>query len=261
MFLAFVIATVVANGPFLDNGATAHRGNSDEHPENTMPAFQSAIEIGADWIELDIFRTKDGKLVVTHDATTSRVGDKDLAIADSTYAELQSVDVATDFRHRHELSMAQCPKQSMPLLADVIHLIMSQQKSRLSIQPKVDCVDQAVALVKELGAEKWVGFNDGNLAYMSRVKELAPQIPVFWDRGPTDIDKDIEIARKHGFEAMVMHFATATPEKVRKVRAAGIEVGAWTVNDEKTMRRLLDIGVERIYTDTPKKLLEIQGKG
>ena len=44
---------------FLHNGVTAHRGNSGEHPENTMPAFQSGIEVGADWIELDIFRTID----------------------------------------------------------------------------------------------------------------------------------------------------------------------------------------------------------
>ena len=50
-------------GEFLANGVTAHRGNSGEFPENTLPAFKSGIEAGADWIELDIFRTKDGKLV------------------------------------------------------------------------------------------------------------------------------------------------------------------------------------------------------
>jgi type VI protein secretion system component VasK len=68
-------------------------------------------------------------------------------------------------------------------------------------------------------AERWVGFNDGNLAYMSRVKELAPKVPVFWDRGPTSIEKDIQIAQKHGFEAMVLHFATITPAKVNKIRS------------------------------------------
>ena len=67
-------------GSFLHNGVTAHRGNSGEHPENTIPAFKSGIEIGADWIELDIFRSKDGKIVVIHDQTTERVGDKNLLV-------------------------------------------------------------------------------------------------------------------------------------------------------------------------------------
>jgi len=65
---------------FLDNGVTAHRGNSGQHPENTMPAFKSGLEVGADWIELDVFRTSDGKLVVIHDRTTGRVGDLDMDV-------------------------------------------------------------------------------------------------------------------------------------------------------------------------------------
>ena len=60
---------------FLKNSVTAHRGNSGEHPENTIPAFKSGIEIGADWIELDIFRTKDGRLVVIHDQSIDSTKD------------------------------------------------------------------------------------------------------------------------------------------------------------------------------------------
>jgi hypothetical protein len=78
---------------FLHNGVTAHRGNSGEFPENTIPAFASGIELGADWIELDIFRTKDGKLVVTHDRTTGRVGDRNLDVTESNYDELLRIDV------------------------------------------------------------------------------------------------------------------------------------------------------------------------
>lgn len=87
-------------GSFLLNGVTAHRGNSGEFPENTMPAFESGIEVGADWIELDILRTRDGQLVVIHDETTSRVGDKMLIVSESTYDELVTVDVASGFRRR-----------------------------------------------------------------------------------------------------------------------------------------------------------------
>lgn len=73
---------------FLRNGATAHRGNSSEAPENTLPAFRSAIAPGVDWIELDVRRSKDGKLVVSHDQDTGRVGNRNLVVAESTYLEL-----------------------------------------------------------------------------------------------------------------------------------------------------------------------------
>ena len=245
---------------FLRNGVTAHRGNSGEFPENTMPAFRSGIEIGADWLELDIFRTKDGKLVVIHDRTTGRVGDQDLVVPESTYAELLAIDVATDFRRRHGKSVAECPPERIPLLEEVLRLVVEQDRTRVSIQPKMDCVADAVALVKELGAERWVGFNDGNLQYMAEVKRLAPEIPVFWDRGETDIDRDIRIAEEHGFEALVLHHSTVTAEKVEKIQAAGLEAGAWTVNDRETMERLLDMGVERLYTDFPRLLFDLKAQ-
>lgn len=248
---------------FLDNGVTAHRGNSGEFPENTMPAFESGIELGADWIELDIFRTKDGKLVVIHDRTTKRVGDRNLVVASSTYKELATVDVATEFRRRTGKSIQNCPPQRTPLLEDVLQLVMQQDRTRVSIQPKMDCVADAVALIKDLKAERWVGFNDGNLDYMADVKRLAPEVPVFWDLGrDTNIDDDIRIAKEHGFEALVLHHEGVTVEKIEKIRAANIEVGAWVVNDATRMEQLLDMGVERLYTDHPRRLLarEIERK-
>jgi glycerophosphoryl diester phosphodiesterase len=246
---------------FLSNGVTAHRGNSGDFPENTVPAFQSGIDVGADWIELDILRTKDGQIVVIHDRTTKRVGDQDLVVAESTYEKLRKVDVAADFRRRMKKTVDECPPQRIPLLKDVLLLVMKQNQTRVSIQPKMDCVADAVALVKELKGERWVGFNDGNLGYMSKVKRLAPDIPVFWDRGAsTEIDEDIRIARQHGFESLVLHHSGVTPEKVRKIKAAGIEVGAWTINDQATMTRLVSAGVERLYTDHPRVLLTLKAK-
>lgn len=149
--------------PFLRNGVTAHRGDSGEHPENTLDAFRSGIAVRADWIELDIFRTRDGVLVVTHDRTTGRVGDRDLSVPDSTYEELKSVDVAADFRRRHNLTPAECPPAVMPRLEEVLILVKKQDRTRVSIQPKMDCVDDAIKLINRHQARRWVGFNDGHL--------------------------------------------------------------------------------------------------
>lgn len=255
------IAAEEATGSFLSNRITAHRGNSAEFPENTMSAFRSALQVGVDWIELDIFKTSDGEIVVTHDATTGRVAGKNLVIADSTYEELKKLDVATDFRNRHKLTLKTCPPETMPTLFEVLQLVMSQEKTRVSIQPKSNCVADAISLIQSLEADKWVGFNDGNLEYMKQVKELAPHLIVFWDRGPnTNLSEEIKIANQFGFEALVLRHDGVTPEKVLQIQNADLEAGAWTANSDADLQRLLLAGVDRIYTDRPAAALKLKAQ-
>lgn len=259
LLLPFVVKAGMVDTSAVVKGVTAHRGNSIAFPENTLPSFQGGINAHADWVELDIHKTKDGQIVVSHDATTKRTGDMDLVIANSTYEELQKVDIATEFRTRKGLTLEQCPVQRIPLLKEAIELVMKQKRTHLSIQPKADCVPEAIAIVKAEGAQKMVGFNDGSLIYMSQVKQLAPKIPVFWDRLPaTDIDDDISIAKQKGFETIVVYYKGVTAEKVSKIKASGIIAGAWTVDDRETMESLLNMGVERIYTDDPKLLIAVK---
>jgi glycerophosphoryl diester phosphodiesterase len=240
-------------------GVTAHRGYSMAFPENTLAAFQGGIDAHADWVELDIYKTKDGQIIVSHDATTKRTGDKDLVIANSTFKELSQVDVATEFRTKHGLTLAQCPAQHMPLLKDALALIMKQKRTYLSIQPKADCVADAIVIVRSAKAENMVGFNDGSLKYMSEVKNLAPKIPVFWDRLPTtDIDDDIRVAKEKGFETIVVHYKGITPEKINKIHAANLKAGAWTVDERDDLENLEKMGIDRIYTDDPKLLISIK---
>lgn len=239
------------------NGVTAHRGNSIDFPENTIPAFRDAIEAGADWIECDIFLTADRRLAVIHDATTGRVGDRDLSVAGSTYEQLLGVDVATGFRKHHRKTIRECPPERIPLLEDVLRLVMAQDRTRVSIQPKMSCVGDALALVGRLNAQRWVGFNDGNLSYMAEVKRLAPQIPVFWDLSSLNARRDIATARRWGFEAIVLKASAATPDAISAIRNAGLSAGVWTVNREDDWKRFLGAGVDRIYTDRPRQLLPI----
>lgn len=247
---------------FLRNGVTAHRGSSLAHPENTLAAFEHALALGADWIELDIFTTRDGHLVVHHDASTGRTAERDLRIADSTLAELRALDVAHHFRRQHGRSLADCPRQTLPLLAEALELIQTQTLTRLSIQPKDGSVDAAVALIRARRAERWCGFNDGSLPKMRRVKELAPELTVFWDR-PAGFDPatDLPIALDLGFEALVVQDRGVTAALIARVRQAGLEIGAWTVNDPARMRELRAWGIDRIYTDDPAALLQQRAGG
>lgn len=246
---------------FRDNGITAHRGYSAAYPENTMLAMRKGIEVGADWIELDVFQTEDGQVVVNHDRTTGRTGDRNLTIADSTYEELRAVDVAHAFREEHGLTTREVPVMRMPLLSDVLTMVRKQDRTRVSIQPKtIPAVDAAVGVVQDLGMQEWVGFNDGSLPGMSRVKELDPSIHVFWDTNTADVDASIATALDRGFESIVMNQNRVTPESIAAIQAAGLEAGAWTPNDMGTIREFWSWGLDRVYTDYAAEALIVTGQ-
>ena len=253
-------AWTVFAGPTPENGITAHRGDSVSFPENSLAAFASANAIGADWIETDVYLTKDAQLVISHNPTTGAYSSKNLSIAGSTYAELAALDMAEKFRERNKKTLAECPKLKILRFEEALDYILKERKARLSIQPKNDCVDAVMAVVRKKGGLDWVGFNDGSLQKMSRVKELEPKVPVFWDRWRSDIAKDIPIARARKFECVVMNCGDATPDKVRDLHEAGFKVGVWTVNEPAELTRFLDMGVDRIYTDVPATLKEIKAK-
>lgn len=248
-----------ADAAIPENGITAHRGDSAHYPQNSLEAFAAANEIGADWIETDVHLTRDGVLVILHNATTKDYCSRDLRISEHTYAELCELDMAETFRAHRMLTLEQRPKLRIARLDEALDLILKAKKARLSIQPKCACVDQAIALVRRKGAVEWVGFNDISLGLMSRVKELEPSIPVFWDRyDDFDVDKDIATAKARGFETIMVCYRLATRENVKKMHDAGLKVGVWTVNDPKALVAFLDMGVDRIYTDDPQTLKDIK---
>ena len=257
-----VTFSAAPSSAFLNNGVTAHRGNSEGFPENTLPAFASALALGADWIELDLHLTKDGQLVISHDSDTGRTGDRTLKIADSTFAQLQTVDVATDFRARKKRTLAQCPPERMPRFEDALRLIVAQHRTRVSIHLKADCAEAALKTIRALQAEPWVGFNDGDLAHLRQVRALAPTVPIFWDRpAVSDIDQDIRTAHAAGFGTLVINAQGLTREKADTIRRAGLRVGVWTVDDTKALQAFLKMGVERVYTDAPARLLDLRRAG
>lgn len=237
---------------FLHNGVTAHRGNPAEFPENTLPGFRSGIELGADWLELDVHLTRDRELVVCHDHTTGRTANRDLVIAQTDWAELSELSFGTPA----------CPAP-MPRLREVIELVQTQRRTRLSIQPKADCVAETVALIQKLGAEEWIGFNDGDVRKLAQARELLPDAYIFLDTPPAiaSVEGIVVRAREHGFQAVVMHHSTVTPERVEALHYARLEVGAWTVNELSHMRAMLDAGVTRLYTDAPRRFLALVGRG
>ena len=242
-----------------DNGITAHRGESKNFLQNSLEAFSAANAAGADWIETDVHLTKDGYLVLIHDKTTRAYCSENKVVKDSTYAELCELDMAEKFREKTKRSEKELPKAKIVRLDEALDLILKEKKARLSIQPKCDCVDEVMELVRKKNAVEWVGFNDANAKFMCRAKELEPSVTVFWDRlKKLDLEKDIPFAKKHGFEYLVLFQKTITPENVKKIKDAGFKAGAWTVNDPATMKRFLEMGIDRLYTDDPVTMKQVK---
>lgn len=232
------------------NGVAAHRGNMSAFPENTMEAFESAVKMGCSWLELDIQKTADGTIVVTHDASTERVTGIHHTVGSTTLATLKTLN----FGHSFDPSK----HYALPLLSDVLELVKGTNTC-VSIQPKqYGLVKDALHLAIDMGLKNSIGFNDVNCEYLIEVKQRDSSIPVFWDRPPlTDFDTDIFIATRYGFETLMYEWQGITAKKIALVKQHNIRFGACVINETEAMKKYLQMGVQHFYTDYPQQLLEL----
>lgn len=226
------------------NGVTAHRGDSGNSPENTLEAFESAIALGVDWIETDIRMTKDNQLVVMHDSHLGRVTGVNAKVRELDLKEIQTLRVSSEHH-------------TIPTLAETFECIRDSN-TRISLQPKADCVPQIVALAQVMSIVDQIGFNDHDIQKMTTAKLLLQNTTIFWDRINTDtLDEDLEIASNHHFHALVIYEPELQQSHVNKIHSAGLKAGVWTVNDPARLAELLNWGVDRIYTDVPGVLIQL----
>ncbi len=232
------------------NGVAAHRGNMSQFPENTMPAFESAVGMGCSWLELDIQLTACGQLVVTHDESASRVTGKHKIVAQTRYDVLKTLNFGHYFNPNTHYNL--------PLLADVLELVKGTNTT-ISIQPKnYGLVNMAYQLAKKMEILNQIAFNDTNCEYLIQVKQLDNKIPVFWDRPPhTHFETDLFIAQQYGFETLMYEWQGITAEKIEKIKKENMRFGACVINDEQKMKEYLAMGVQHFYTDYPQQLLNL----
>ena len=178
----------------------------------------------------------------------------DTSTHDTLYSPtLSRFMIARPRRNRISVSV---PREYGSYSFRVILVPLGVDKARLSLHPKSDCVDKVIEVVRRKNAVQWVGFKDGSLAKMKRVKELEPSITVFWDRMKSNIAEVIKIV-KYKLEWMVLNKNHITNDDVKLLRATGIKVGVWTVNKPNEMKKFLDMGVDRLYTDNPLAMKRI----
>lgn len=226
----------------------AHRGASGEMPENTLPAFERAVEQSADMIETDLHLTQDGVVVIHHDAALARLGEQG-EIRDRTAAELAALNAApgADFEAR------------MPTLLDVLDGFGERMEFNLELKvgshaPYEGMEEQVVDAVRERGLLPrmlFSSFDDGVLARVRALSEEARIAVLVSPRAPLSILKRADRVRA---EAINPHISMITSRMVRSAHAASLRVFPYTANEEPEMIRLLEAGVDGIITNYPKQL-------
>ncbi len=222
----------------------AHRGASAYRPQNTLPAFALAVAQRADMIETDLHRTQDGVVVITHDEELAGLGGVG-EIAGASLAAIRALDAGDGER--------------VPLLDEVLDGFGAQIPFNLELKRAVHAdyegmEAQALDAVQSRGLlarTLWSSFYDSVLARL-RHQEAAARIGLLISASyPLRI---FERARALGAEAINPEVSLVTAALVQAAHAEGLAVHVFTVDDEAEMRRLLDLGVDGIFTNRPDRM-------
>lgn len=231
----------------------AHRGASAEAPENTLAAIRLAWEQQADAVEIDVHWTRDHKLAVIHDGTTQRTGSVRHSIARSLWEKIREIDVG---RHKGPAFSG----ERIPLLDEVLatvprgKLIYIEIKSRFGrLRILDDCLTQSGKRHQAVV----IGFS---LRRLTQFKKLAPDVQVFWLRGPrvrknpSGLDlinrRWLRRAIHCGLDGLAIYHRDINAPLVARMRELGMKVNAWTVRSPADARRLHALGVDSITADS-----------
>jgi glycerophosphoryl diester phosphodiesterase len=237
----------------------AHRGASAHAPENTLAAFELALEQGADGIELDVKLSADGQVVVIHDATVDRTTGASGRVKDLTWSELRSLDAGTFFA-------AGFKGERIPALQEVFESVGKRTFINVELtnynSPRDHLVESVCMLVKKFAMQKRILFSSflpGNLA---RARSYLPDVPT----GLLALNGWLGAwARSFGFafgrhEALHPNLKDTTQNLIYTVHRLKKRVHVWTVNEAEDMRRLFKWGADAIFTDDPQLAVRVRGE-
>jgi glycerophosphoryl diester phosphodiesterase len=235
----------------------AHRGASAHAPENTLAAFELALQQGADAIELDVKLSADGHVVVIHDPTVDRTTGAHGKVKDLSLADLRSLDAGSFFS-------ANFQGEKIPTLEEVFEAVGRRTFINVELTnystPRDHLVESVCMLVKKFGLQKRVLFSSflpGNLAAARR---YLPEVPA----GLLALDGLLGAwSRSFGFafgkyDALHPNLKDATQNLIYFAHRLKHRIHVWTVNDEADLRRLFKWGVDGVFTDDPQLAVRLR---
>lgn len=220
----------------------AHRGASAELPENTMAAFRRAVALGVDALELDLHATRDGVLVAAHDPDGRRTAGVAARLCDLTYDEALAWDLGGGER--------------LPRFEEVVRAFALP----LNVDLKRDIADATVALLRRLGAEERVCLASFQGSTMRRVRALGYGGPTALSRAEAITALCVPATFRRGsFRCRAtraqLPLSLARRWVVARMKALGLAVDFWTVDDPALARRLVALGADGIMTNDPRRIV------
>jgi glycerophosphoryl diester phosphodiesterase len=235
----------------------AHRGASAYAPENTLSAFNLALEMGADGIELDVSLTSDDIPVVIHDDTVDRTTNGHGAIDQMTLAQVQQLDACNKLqKYRGE---------KIPTLEQVLRAVGTRGTVNIELKNltlRTDGIEAAtLAAIKNVGAMQRAMVSSFNPIALRRIYQLDPHVPrglLYSPKLPIYLRRTWLRPLAHP-TALHPHHSMITRECVAGAHRKGYKINTWTVDDPDEMKRLIELGVDAMMTNKPDVLRAIVG--
>lgn len=235
----------------------AHRGFSGRYPENSPLAFRKAVEeTEADGIESDVHMTKDGKLVIFHDAAVERTSNGNGYIKDMTYEELLTLDIggwkSPEFAGERIWTLAQL----LDFCRETGMLLNMELKNYEVFYPELE--ERVIAEIRAARMEERVFVSSFNHISMQRFKALCPDIKtgLLYDKPLLDIERYIQRSSADNMHPRYM-LLQYQPELVDLFHNRNMNINVWTVDDEESMRDMLARGVDCIISNYPDLLCRV----
>lgn len=232
----------------------AHRGFSGKYPENTMLAFEKALEVGVDGIELDVHLTKDGELVVIHDETVDRTTNGTGTVADMTLAELKALDASAAFVGVYGFNAIPTLREYFELVKDTEIVTNIELKTGINPYPGIE--EKTLKMIDEFGLREKVIISSFNHYSVLRFKALAPEIPCGFLEESWILDV-ADYAKKYNVECLHPIYAAVTEEYAKAAHEAGLLINTWTVNTKEDIEMMAARGVNAVIGNYPDLCKEV----
>ncbi|MEI6851825.1 MAG: glycerophosphodiester phosphodiesterase family protein [Bacteroidota bacterium] len=231
----------------------AHRGGSLLAPENTLAAFNNAIQIGAAWIEIDVHQTSDKVTVVIHDNTLDRTTNGKGSVNKTSFEKLRSFDAGGKFSNRFVGEKVPTLDETLTLIAGKCNLLIEIKNPDASREIEKD----VVSLIQKHQAWSWCVVQSFHYQSVLKVHQLDTQIKtalLFVKPNIEKVKNDAEMSFLSGINIYQRFAGKRTIEKLHSLHKT---VFVWTVNDSKRIRKIVENGADGIMTDDPQMMKEL----
>lgn len=232
---------------------TAHRGASGLAPENTLASIRKAIELKADFAEIDVQETKDSVLIIVHDGNFKRTTGVDKNVWETDYADVKLLDAGSHFSDKFK-------GEPVPVFENVLDSIKGKIKLNIELKDNGHQQKLAERVVNMLEKKGWTDkciITSFNFELIKKVRSINKNIKVGYIFSKYRENEDVFTA---DIDLFSIGKGLVDSALVVKAKQHGKEVHVWTVNDPAEMKRLCDLNVTSIITNFPDKLNAIIGK-